>query len=104
MTETSAELLEEAQLLLGKAERSLARLSRRLPAIVRGIIANGDATSLGALRQMELQAMSHADPGTAYLTIVQLHQALYAASADAGLEGGAPPDDDEDITIQSSGR
>lgn len=102
--EPTNELLTEAQQLLGKAERSLARLSRRLPAIVKGIIANGDAAAIGALRQMELQALAHRAPGDAYLTVVRLHQTLFTASTDAGLEGGPAPDGDDDIVIQSSGR
>jgi hypothetical protein len=101
---TTAELLAEAQDLLGKAERSLARLSRRLPSIVKGVIKNGDAQSLGALRQIELQALAHSETGRAYLIIVQLHQALYAASSDAGLEAAAPPAGDDDVVIFSSGR
>jgi len=104
MSEPTNELLDEAQMLLGKAERSLARLSRRLPIIIKGVIANGDATALGALRQMELQALAHSEPGLAYLTIARLHQTLFAASSDAGLEGGPAPDGDDDIVIQSSGR
>lgn len=104
MAETTAELLAEAQDLLGKSERALARLSRRLPNIVKGIIKNGDAQALGALRQMELQALSHSESGSAYLAIARLHQALYAASSDAGLEGGAPPAGDDDVVIFSSGR
>lgn len=104
MADTTPELLAEAQDLLGKSERALARLSRRLPAIVKGIIKNGDAQALGALRQMELQALAHSEPGAAYLAIVELHQILFAASTDAGLEGGAPPAGDDDVVIFSSGR
>ena len=103
MAANTLELLNEAQELFSKAERPLARLSRRLPAIVRGIIANGDAATLGALKQMELQALAHQAPGSAYLTIVQAHQALYAASEAAGLES-PPPAGDDDIVIFSSGR
>lgn len=104
MAELTNELLSEAEVLLAKAERALARLARRLPIIVKGIIANGDAQTLGALRQMELQALSYQAPGDAYLTTVRLHQTLFAASEASGLEGGPAPSGDDDIVIQSSGR
>lgn len=103
MAGNTPELLNEAQELFSKAERALARLAKRLPVVVKGVIANGDAESLGALKQMELQALAHHAPGSAYLTIVQAHQALYAASAAAGLES-PPPAGDDDIVIFSSGR
>lgn len=103
MAGNTLELLNEAQELFSKAERPLARLARRLPAIVRGVIANGDAEALGALKQMELQALAYQAPGAAYLTIVQAHQALYAASETSGLES-PPPAGDDDIVIFSSGR
>lgn len=104
MPPTTMELITEAADLLGKSERALARLSRRMPILVKGIIANGDAAALGAMRQMKLQALAHAAPGAAYLQIVELHETLYAAEIDAGISDLPPPDGGEDITIQSSGR
>lgn len=100
---TSTELVSEASDLLDKAERALAKLSKRLPVIVKGVIANGDAQALTALKQMELQALSHQGPGSAYLTIVQLHQVLYAAEVEAGLTALPPPPSDDDITVFSGG-
>lgn len=100
---TTQDNLNEAQELFAKAERALARLSRRLPVIVKDIIASGDASSLGALKQMEMQALSYQAPGSAYLTIVQAHQALYAAEVESGLSS-APPVGDDDVVIFSSGR
>lgn len=103
MAGNTPELLNEAQELFSKAERALAKLSRRLPVIVDGIIKNGDAMAIGGLDQMELHALARSQPGDAYLTIVRAHKALYAASAAAGLES-PPPAGDDDIVIFSSGR
>ena len=101
---TTANDVTELRALFDDAEKSLRKLSRRGGSLVRQIIARGDANSLGALTQIELQALMSAVPYSALVDIVRLHQTVTQRAQELGIDVGPPPAGDDDITVNSSGR
>lgn len=94
----------ELRALFEASERSLRKLGKRGSVLVHQIIARGDADALGALTQIELQALMSAVPNTALVDIVHLHQTLTQRAQEIGIDAGPPPTGDDDIVIYSSGR
>lgn len=101
---TTAADVAELKELFEDTERSLRKLGRRGGALVRQIIARGDAEALGALTQVELQALMAAVPNASLVDIVRLHQTLTQHAASVGIDVGPPPPSDDDIVVYSSGR
>lgn len=101
---TTAADVTEIKDLFEKAERSLRKLGTRGSFLVRQIIARGDAQGLGALTQIELQALMASVPNAALVDIVRLHQTLTQNAAALGIDVGSPPASDDDIVVFSSGR
>lgn len=101
---TTAADVAEIRALFDETEKSLRKLGRRGGALVRQIIARGDAQGLPALTQVELQALMSAVPNAALVEVVRLHQTLTQNAQAIGIDAGPPPASDDDIVVYSSGR
>lgn len=101
---TTADDVSELKTILENAEKATRKLSKRGPHLIGQIIARGDADSLGALNQMELQALTASVGSKTLLDIIALHKRLTADAQSLGIDVGAPPTGDDDIVIYSSGR
>lgn len=101
---TSAELIAEGSELFNEAEKATRRLAKRLPAIVRGVVQNGDTASLGALKEMQLQLEAKARTSQVALDLVEYHQELVETLSVLGIDVPPPPVGDDEIVVFSSGR
>lgn len=101
---TTAANVAEIKDLFEKAERALRRLGNRGGNLVRQIIARGDAQGIGALTQVELQALMSSVPNAALVDVVRLHKLLTEYAVAQGIDVGPPPPSDDDIVVYSSGR
>ena len=102
---TTPELVAELATVFAETEASSRKLARVAAKVVKGVIANGDAASLGALGQLQLQHKTKMITNQIAYDIVTFHKHLIETAALAGIPDELPPPSgDDDIVVYSTGR
>lgn len=101
---TTAELVTEAMDAFAEAEAAARKLARVTAKAVKGVIANGDASELGALGQMQLQHEVKMTTHQIAYDIVTLHADLVEKCQLLGIDVSPVPIGDDDIITNSTGR
>ena len=101
---TTPDDVSELTTIIVDFEKAARKLSKRGPFLIGQIIGRGDAQSIGAIRQLQLQALTTSVGSNALVAGLDLHKQLADDAKSVGIDIGPPPSSDGDAIARSSGR